>query len=894
MQKTLLYLFYLNIFKRLIIFLANFAHQFNFYSISERIYEVPNKLFYWSILLTLLFTVTTNAQTVTLSGRVTNLETTLPIPNCNIFIRNFNIGTTTDLEGFYSIKNLSQRKYTVVASFIGFKRIEKVLTLTRDSILNISLTPKSILLKETIVKANSAKLRETPTAFTEKNRIDVDRELGSQDIPHLLQTTPSLYISQQGGGTGDLRMNLRGFDHTHFAVMINGVPINNPENGEIYWSNWSGIGDVVDKIQVQRGLTANPYSSSAIGGLVNIKTVGVNSNKDFIKLHSEFGSDNFRKFSVAFNNHIIKNKLAITGLVSKKDWDGYATETKLNEYTYFIGVGGIWDNHSIELTAIGSPQKHGQRMTRQSIETWETHGKRFNPDLGYLNKTPINIRDNEYHNPTITLNHNWQINKNTLISNLLYYIPGKGGGTVPPWIQFERTSNGLINFDNEYKHNSNNIDSTYSTTLNKTENSLRFFSHTHQWFGLLSTLKYTFSKSTFTFGIDYRYYVANNHQEVGNLLGGDYTIGFAGQNNNYASPLFKGDKIDFDADSFAKHLGGFFQYEFNSDLFSYYFNSTLAATGYNRIDYFNYSEDDPDRETGWESFLEYSFKSGVNYNLDKLNNIFLNFGLISKPPLSFNVFDYNNKKFKNVENENMVSLEVGYGFQDKIYQLTLNIFYTLWKNKIFNRTQQNWATGQFFFLNISGADSRHYGVEMDSKINIAQNFAVMSMISVSNNKFTSNAITAKSPEENPTNIEYSTSYVKGTFLPNFPMLTASLAFLYQTQVANTTSFFVKPILSFYGNQFAQFDPTLRSNSTEQDVNSWKLPNIYLINLHFGVSHKLDKSFLKEVSFNFHLFNLLNQDNYIIDAIDGANHKATSALVWYGRERWWNIGVSFSF
>lgn len=855
---------------------------------------MPNRLFYWSILLALLFAVTANSQTITLSGKVTNSETTKPIPNCNVFIKNLNIGTTTDLSGFYSIENLLSGKYIIVVSFVGFNTKEILIDLTADSLLAINLIPKSILLDETIVRANHAKLRETPIAFTEKSKLDVDRELGSQDVPHLLQATPSLYISQQGGGTGDLRMSLRSFDHTHFAVMINGAPINNPENGEIYWSNWSGIGDVIDRVQIQRGLTANPYSSSAVGGLVNIKTIGVNSDKDFIKLHTELGSDNFRKITIAFNNHIIKNKLAITGLASKKVWDGYATETQLNEYTYFVGVGSILGNHSLEFTAIGSPQKHGQRMTRQDIKTWETRGKQFNPDLGYLHGTPINIRDNEYHNPTITLNHNWQIDKSLLISNLFYYIPGKGGGTVPPWVQFRRNSNGLIDFDSEHTHNSNNIDSTYSKTLNKTENALRFFSHNHKWFGLLSTVKYTDMQSTYTLGIDYRYYMANNHQEVSNLLGGDYTIGFAGQGNNYASPLFKGDKIDFDADSFAKHIGGFFQYEFNNRQLSYYFNSTLANTGYNRIDYFNYLENNPRRETGWESFLGYSFKNGINYNIDKLNNVFLNFGVISKPPLSFNIFDYNNKKFQNTENENVISLEVGYGFQSRIWQITLNTFYTLWKNKIFNRTQQNWATGQFYFLNISGADSRHYGLEIESKMNITRCLSAISMLSLSNNKFTSNAVTAKSPEENPKTIQYSTSYVKETFLPNFPMLTASVALLYDVQIDNANSFFIKPIFNFSGNQYAQFDPTIRSNSNEQGVNSWQLPNIYLLNLHFGITHKLNNIFLKKIGLAFHLFNILNQNNYIIDAIDGAEHTATSALVWYGRERWWNLGVSFAF
>jgi hypothetical protein len=848
---------------------------------------VSSKIFFF-------FLITSNllAQSFLLSGKVINSETLQPVSDCNIFISQLKIGAITNEKGDYNL-NIPPGKYIITCSFIGYKTIIDTIIVNDNITINFKLLPHQILLNETIVKSTKANLRETPVAFSEKNRTDILRELGAQDIPHLLQSTPSIYISSLGGGTGDLRMNMRGFDHTHFAVMINNIPINNPENGEIYWSNWSGIGDVTDKIQVQRGLTANPYSMASVGGLINVQTVGVQSLKDFIKLRSEFGSDNFRKFSLAFNTHIIPNKFSVTLFLSKKNWDGYADQTYLHEFTYYIGVGGVFNNNSLQLRVIGSPQKHGQRMTRQNIVTWEKRGKRYNPDWGKLLGTPINLRDNRYHNPTISLNHNWQINNNLIFSNLLYYIYGNGGGTVPPWKKFDRTEEGLIDFDKEYRYNSTNIDSAYSTTLHKTENALRFFNHMHKWFGFLSTLKYSTNNSTYTIGIDYRYYKANNHQEVGNLLGGDYTIGFAGQNNIYSKPLFLGDKIDFDADSYSKHFGGFAQYEYNKKTFSFYFDISLAGTAYNRIDFFNYRNNNPKRETGWISFLGYFFKSGVNLNLDKLNNIYFNAGVLSKPPYSFNVFDYGNRLYKNIKNETILSLELGYGLNSNTLHLHINTFYTEWKDKSFNKTQQDWASGRFYFLNISGANSKHYGMEMETKLNITSELLLTSMLSISENKFTRNAVTAKSPEDNPTQIEYITSYIKDTFLPDFPMTTASFSFLYQKRIKKIR-FYLNPIFNFIANQYAQFNPTTRINTEEQKINSWKLPNAYLLNMHLGVNYSLRNFFIKKITFDFHLFNILNRKNYIVDALDGLDHSANTALVWYGRERWWNMSFALNF
>ena len=847
------------------------------------------------IFIFLLFTSFVTSQTFTIKGKITDSKTNLPLPNCNIIIRPLKTGTSTDINGFYRIKNLGKGEYNISVSFIGFNTATKRIVLTKNMVLNFSLIPKNILLNETIVKSDRAVFRETPIAFTEKKSEEIHKGLASQDVPFILQSTPSIYISSQGGSTGDLRMNIRGFDHTHFAVMLNGIPINNPENGEIYWSNWSGIGDIVDRIQVQRGLTANPYSLSAIGGLVNIKTISVNSaNNDFIKLHTDMGTDNLRKYSIAFNQHIIPNKFSVTGFISKKLWNGYADQTALQEYTYYLSVGGIFDNHSLEFKVIGSPQKHGQRLTMQTISTWKLKGKRYNADWGYLNNKPLNIRDNKYYNPTFSLNHNWRVTDNIILSNLIYYIYGKGGGTVPPWNSFSLTENGQINFDKEYEHNSRNIDSTYSVTLNKTENALRYFSHIHNWFGFLSTLKYSFRLSTFTFGIDYRYYKANNHQEVGNLLGGDYTIGFAGTNNNYSSPLFLGDKIDFNADSFAKHFGGFIQYEFKNNFMTFYLNSTISNTSYNRIDYFNYTNDNPAKETGWKNFMGYSVKIGLNYNLNETNNIYINIGKISKPPIAYNVFDFNNKIFKNVINEKIFNIELGYGFVINKFNLATNLFYTIWKDKAFNKTQQDWATGQFFFYNITGADSKHLGIEIELEYKLTHNLLLNGTLSIDKNKYTSNAVTAKSPEDNPTKIDYSVSYIKGIFLPRFPMTKFSTSLLYNNYITNNFKIFVMPEVNYFANQYAQFDPASRENINEQGVNSWKLPSAIIGNLHIGLNYKFNSLLIKNINLTFHLLNALNNKNFIIDAIDGPEHSRYNSLVWYARERWWNVGLSIAF
>lgn len=113
---------------------------------------------------------------------------------------------------------------------------------------------------------------ETPVSFSTIDVQQIEMELGSRDLPMVLEITPSVYASQDGGGAGDSRVNVRGFNQRNVAVMINGIPMNDMENGWVYWSNWDGLSDSSQSIQVQRGMSNVTLATPSIGGTLNIIT----------------------------------------------------------------------------------------------------------------------------------------------------------------------------------------------------------------------------------------------------------------------------------------------------------------------------------------------------------------------------------------------------------------------------------------------------------------------------------------------------------------------------------------------------------------------------------------------------------------------------------------------
>lgn len=86
------------------------------------------------------------------------------------------------------------------------------------------------------------------------------------------ESGPEHVLHLQGGGAGDARTNVCGFSQNSLAVMINGVPVNEMDNGWVYRWNWDGLGDASTSIRLQRGLSAVNLATPSIGGTLNVMT----------------------------------------------------------------------------------------------------------------------------------------------------------------------------------------------------------------------------------------------------------------------------------------------------------------------------------------------------------------------------------------------------------------------------------------------------------------------------------------------------------------------------------------------------------------------------------------------------------------------------------------------
>lgn len=175
-------------------------------------------------------------------GTVLDNELKGALPGVNVLVKGSTSGASTDMDGKF-ILNTTAASGQVVISYVGFQTQTVNFKVSKGETVDlgtIKLVSNSNELEDVVIKSSVidvAKDRKTPVAVSTIRASEIQQKLGNQEFPEILANTPSVYATKSGGGFGDSRVNIRGFDQRNIAVMINGVPVNDMENSAVYWSN---------------------------------------------------------------------------------------------------------------------------------------------------------------------------------------------------------------------------------------------------------------------------------------------------------------------------------------------------------------------------------------------------------------------------------------------------------------------------------------------------------------------------------------------------------------------------------------------------------------------------------------------------------------------------------
>ncbi|GAB3869334.1 TonB-dependent receptor [Hymenobacter segetis] len=899
--------------------------------------------------LVILLTLPALAQTTfSIRGRVLDKVTgeTLPGATVQVTGNGKSTGAGADADGSYKVSNLPAGSYTVQASFIGYKPTTQTVKISTQSVVaSFTLASDNASLDEVQVVASQAQERETPVAFAAVNEVKLRETLSNRDLPMILNETPGVYATQgAGGGTGDSRINVRGFDQRNVAVLINGVPVNDMENGQVYWSNWD-LGDVTKSLQVQRGLSASKITVPSVGGTINVLTKGFDDKRSVVA-RVEGGSNNYQKYSLMLSSGQLKGDWAVTAYGARRTQDGWVDKTFDDAWTFFGTVSKRIGKHTFSLTGMGSPQSHGQRIPfGEKIGTYSNDkarelgatpvlpgdkGFKYNKGWGYLDRYTldasgkrisngqevVNERVNYFFKPQVNLNHFWNVTDRLFVSTVLYGSQGTGGGS-----QGAGTSSTLpvdaAGQDDIQKVYDTNYKNLKADGQRQSTQFLANNVNSHSWYGVVSGFDYLLKPSlTLSAGVDARYYYGKHYREVRDLLGGDYATGTGNsinRNVDASTRLRVGDKFGFYNDSKTGWLGGYGQLEYKTPLLSAVVSGTVSRISYARIDYFqakqvtvdgkNYdvpygaapvvvngqrytNADGHYQENDWVNITGYSVKAGANYNLTEHDNLFANVGYNSKVPFYQFVFSNTGQKYNDIRNEGITSLELGYGISYPSLKVTLNAYYTYWTNKTSNSIS---GTGDAAVTNnVRNVDARHMGIEMSVAQEISRRLQLNAAISLGDWRWAGNGVVNQFDVNNvQVGAVDQPIYLKGVHVGDAAQNQFQIGLRYEP----FNNFYVRPSFLLFTKYYAGFDPVTLLNEASR-TDTYRVPTSRNLDLHLG--YDLPKRLFGDkirLGIKGSMLNVLNEF-YITDVPASTSATNPSLLQgFFNRGRTFTVGLS---
>src|SRR5690348_17101511 len=164
---------------------------------------------------------------------------------------------------------------------------------------------------------------KAPFTKTDLNKEQISKLNLGQDLPFLLNQTPSVVVnSDAGNGVGYTGIHIRGTDASRINVTLNGIPYNDAESQGTYFVDLPDFASSVNRIQIHRGVGTSTNGAGAFGATINFSTNEVNK-KAYAEINNSYGSFNTWKNTIKAGTGLLANHFTIDARLSRVSSDGY-------------------------------------------------------------------------------------------------------------------------------------------------------------------------------------------------------------------------------------------------------------------------------------------------------------------------------------------------------------------------------------------------------------------------------------------------------------------------------------------------------------------------------------------------------------------------------------------
>ncbi len=671
-----------------------------------------------SILAFLVFNVSLSfSQSIT--GKVVDNEG-FPLSNITVSVKDTQIKTQTNDAGNFKIDHIATGSYTLIGTD------GDLILFTQE----ISFRGKDLRLgqiKSTAIGDDSTTYEDFTVISLDES--DFESEDDEQEFSGILSANEDPFLRTAAFGFGSARFNARGLGSEYGKTYMNGIPMNELENGRLYYAQWGGLNDVLRNRHTNHGLTSSEYGIGGIMGNQNLD-VRAGSQRQQTRVSYSLANRNYSNrimmtHSTGFNEQ--GWALSVSG---SRRWatEGHVTGTFYDAWGYFLGVEKkLGSNHEVFFNAMGAPNRRGKAGAALQ-EIVDIVGDRFyNPYWGYQDGKKRNSRVGHAHQPLFLLGHDWNSDSgNTTISSAVSYQIGRNGGTALNWAdannpssdyhrklpsriedetlrneiiaELQKNDNDFFQINWDYLYEANrinnrdieNVDGIEGNTVSGKE--ARYIIEDRRYDskelnGNINITQTINSNNILRAGARYQSYKGHNFSEIEDLLGADFYLDVDKYADGITNPaslqkdlerpnrlVREGDIFGYDYNSNIVKPSLWFQNEFSSKLIDVFVGAEISNTTFNRVGNMRngYYPDNSLGKSEDHSFNNYMIKSGLTYKLNGRTHLWASGLLGTMAPLYRNAYlnaRSNDFTVPLLENSKQKSAELG--FQYKSPSITL-------------------------------------------------------------------------------------------------------------------------------------------------------------------------------------------------------------------------------
>jgi hypothetical protein len=770
------------------------------------------------------------AQTV--KGRVLNAEK-LAVAGIVLSLEGSNKQVTTNASGNFKFYNLKKGEYTLVSSDDQF-RFEPITIKVKEDDINVG----DVVVKDTKAATTGGDDNIAVVSIEDLQQITDDN---AQSVSSVLSSSRDPFEEAAAFNLGTGRFRARGYNNEDTETFINGMAINDLDDGRLLFNSWGGLNDVTRAQTNVLSLRNNEFS---FGGLRGATFIDMRASSQRVQTKLSYSNSN-RSFAhrvmLTKSTGMQDNGWAYSYSVSKR-WgnSGYIKGTHFDSYSYYAAIDRkLNDKHQLSLMVLGAPLRRG-KTTAAVQEMYDIAGDNFyNANWGYQNGEVRNSREDRIDQPIVSLRHDFALSKSTKLMTAIGYQFGKNANTRLNWFRAadprpdyyknlpsaqdteeakaavynylsSNESARQINWDAMYDANRINIE-TYNNVdgiagNNVTGKSSAFVLEEQRF----DTKKINFNtvlnavlSNTFTLNAGINLLQENNHnfKILDDLLGGDFFPDF----DNFAIRDFPGNadalQNDLNKPNRLVKKGDVYGYDYNINTSSYKTWAQLAMSG-NKNDAFVAVQSDyvsfyreghmkngrfPESSFGKSAvnnFFTYAVKAGDTYKLDGRNYLYASAEYKTRAP--FSRFAYTSARIRNevingLTTEKIMAVEAGYIFKWQKLRGRISAYATQFNDQIENTSF--FHDDLFTFVNYITYDisKRHSGMELGLNYTVNPRISFEGALALGQYVYTNRPL-AEITQDNSSKVVASgkTIYIKNYYVPGTPQTAGTIGINYNS------------------------------------------------------------------------------------------------------------------